>query len=148
MSWTGTNIKSVDGVLDGFPYSIQITWVPPESTDTTDIKNCWDLTQTYTVYRGIPILETINMNNIKFWITLNYFELMGMPKPSAIMKDITIPGAFRGCSNLTSVTIPRSVKYIDYFAFWNTGLTSVTIAQDCVYQDSSFPTGCVINRYS
>ena len=36
--------------------------------------------------------------------------------------------AFRGCSGLTSVTIPNSVTSIGNYAFWNcSGLTSVTI---------------------
>ena len=54
---------------------------------------------------------------------------------------------FIGCSSLVSITIPISVKSIGNHAFRNTGLTSVTIAQDCKYYSQTFPSGCVINRY-
>lgn len=56
-------------------------------------------------------------------------------------------GAFSGCTNLQMVEIPRSVKYIGEFAFYNTGLTNVTIANDCQYFPTSFPPNCVINFY-
>ena len=56
-------------------------------------------------------------------------------------------GAFMNAQYLTSVLIPQSVKYIGEFAFRNTQLTSVTIADDCVFFDTSFPDGCVINYY-
>lgn len=56
-------------------------------------------------------------------------------------------GAFMNAQHLTSVLIPRSVKYIGEFAFTNTQLTSVTIASDCVYFPTSFPEGCVVNFY-
>ena len=62
-------------------------------------------------------------------------------------KDYIEMGAFKGATNLTSVVIPRSVKKIGPEAFADTGLTEVTIANDCVYEDTSFPPGCVINFY-
>lgn len=148
MSWVQTNWRSDDNILDGFPYSTNITTSIVTTISTTDIKFCWDFTQAYPVYIGRTIVDSVNNEDIKFWTTMNSFDLLGLPKPSSNKNNLTIPGAFRGCSNLRTVTIPRSVKYIDYYAFWGTGLTEVTIAQDCVYQSSSFPTGCVINRYS
>lgn len=63
-------------------------------------------------------------------------------------KDYIEMGAFKGATNLTSIVIPRSVKRIGPEAFAGTGLTSVTIAQDCVYDTTSFPPGCIINFYS
>lgn len=56
-------------------------------------------------------------------------------------------GAFCDCVNLRKVIIPPSVKYIGEYAFYNTALTTVTIARDCTYYPTSFPDGCVINFY-
>ena len=56
-------------------------------------------------------------------------------------------GAFANAVNLTQVSIPRSCKKIGRYAFANTQLTSVTIASDCDYYDTSFPAGCVVNFY-
>lgn len=147
MGWVQTNWKSVDSSLNGLPYSTQITYTPVEDIDTTGIAFCWDLSQEYVVFRGTPIVDSINTTNIKFWTHKN-FETLGLPVSAEVKSHVKIPGACRDCSNLTSVSIPQSVKYIDYYAFWGTGLTEVTIAQDCVYQNSSFPAGCTINYYT
>lgn len=56
-------------------------------------------------------------------------------------------GAFCNDSSLSIISIPRSVKKIGRFAFRNTSLTSVMIAQDCEYYPTSFPDGCTINFY-
>ena len=50
-------------------------------------------------------------------------------------------------SRVTSVIVPNTVTKIGDYAFQYTGLTSVTIAEDCTYGSNSFPSGCVINRY-
>lgn len=57
-------------------------------------------------------------------------------------------GAFADCTNLRRVIIPPSVKYIGEYAFANTALTSVTIARDCHYSETSFPPRCIINYYN
>ena len=56
-------------------------------------------------------------------------------------------GAFKDAINLQSVIIPKSVKKIGPYSFANTKLTSVTIARDCEYYPTSFPSGCQINFY-
>ena len=56
-------------------------------------------------------------------------------------------GAFCNDNSLSRVSIPRSVKKIGRFAFRNTALTSVMIADDCEYYDTSFPENCTINYY-
>jgi hypothetical protein len=56
-------------------------------------------------------------------------------------------GAFNNCSNLAVVYIPPSVKKIGKYAFHNTALTGLMIAQDCEYYTTSFPDGCVVNFY-
>ena len=57
-------------------------------------------------------------------------------------------GAFCYASNLETVKIPKSVKYIGETAFRHTALTEVTIAADCEYYPTSFPDGCKINFYN
>lgn len=56
-------------------------------------------------------------------------------------------GAFANATQLSTVRIPPSVKKIGLEAFAHTQLTSVTIARDCEYYETSFPKGCEINFY-
>ena len=55
--------------------------------------------------------------------------------------------AFSSCSALTSIMIPKSVKAIEYYAFYGTNITFVTIAKNCTLGALAFPTNCVINYY-
>lgn len=66
---------------------------------------------------------------------------------SPLMIAPPLLGAFANASNLSQVSIPRSVKFIGKTAFRGTQLTSVTIASDCTYFDTSFPEGCAVNFY-
>lgn len=146
MGWTSTYWKSADDIEDGYPISVNISCIV-DSINESGLKFCWTVLGDYLVKAGTTYIEGINNDHLKFiWNTnLNTY---GLPISAQITHNILTPAACRGLTNLTSVTIPPSVKYIDYLSFLDTGLTSVTIADDCVYQDSSFPTGCVINRYS
>lgn len=56
-------------------------------------------------------------------------------------------GAFANATQLSTIRIPPSVKKIGMESFANTQLTSVTIARDCEYYETSFPKGCEINFY-
>ena len=56
-------------------------------------------------------------------------------------------GAFNECPNLIYVKIPESVKSIGRYAFRDTNLKSVKIANDCTYYPTSFPIGCKIYFY-
>ena len=64
-----------------------------------------------------------------------------------LMREHDDLGAFANAHNLRYVSIPKSCKKIGRYAFRHTHLTSVTIASDCVYYDTSFPDGCVVNFY-
>mgnify|MGYP004677839461 CR=1 FL=1 len=55
--------------------------------------------------------------------------------------------SFKSTSSLTNVTIPKTIKNIGAEAFAVTQLTAVSIAQDCKYVKSAFPSGCTINYY-
>lgn len=62
--------------------------------------------------------------------------------------DTIVPvGVCLGCSSLTSVTFPKSIKRISNYSFWGTMLRTVTIPSDCVYYEHSFPEECVISYY-
>lgn len=57
-------------------------------------------------------------------------------------------GAFEDAASLASVHIPITVKTIGATAFKGTALQRVKIAADCTYDETSFPEGCVIERYT
>ena len=56
-------------------------------------------------------------------------------------------GAFSNTPTLTKIKIPSTVKFIQDYSFWNTGLKKVTIAPDCKYFEHSFPEECQIEFY-
>ena len=56
-------------------------------------------------------------------------------------------GAFMNATKLLRAEIPRSCKKIGRFAFANTALKNVKIAEDCEYFPSSFPKDCEIEFY-
>lgn len=64
-----------------------------------------------------------------------------------LLNNISLLGSFANAKNLQRVSIPQSVKRIGKYAFRNTQLTSVTIAKDCEYYDTSFPDNCKIKFY-
>lgn len=65
-------------------------------------------------------------------------------KDMPVAKEI---GAFNGCYLCEEVVIPESVKTIGPYAFAGSGISEVTIAEDCKYFPTSFPKGCRIKRY-
>lgn len=77
--------------------------------------------------------------------TLNEDDIL----TNALLPEVLIDyqGAFNKCAHLVEVTIPKTVKSIGKWSFRETALTSVTIASDCTYYDTSFPENCVINFY-
>lgn len=81
----------------------------------------------------------VNPTPISMWSVQNGVLTNGAEPPKW--------GAFIN-SNLSRVTIPRSVKEIGEFTFYNTKLKTVTISKDCKYYPTSFPDGCKINFYN
>ena len=152
--------------------SIQHIWLQSASMRGDDM---WKVVNNKLTHDDLP--EPLTGNYIQppyppFWWYANGGKLIhdGLPEPiSTIMSEPYPPfwwyvknnrlthtglpekilvGAFLGCTKLQMVEIPRSVKYIGEFAFYNTGLTNVTIANDCQYFPTSFPPNCVVNFYS
>ena len=67
--------------------------------------------------------------------------------PSLRLKGFSF-GAFSNMPNLVEIVIPKSVKYIADYAFYNTKIKEVTISKECKYYEHSFPEDCKINLYN
>ena len=142
MAWIDTNWQQDDLLNNGYPYPIGVN--SPIGFSYDGVYSVWK--QNDSLNNGYPYTEEV----IKFdydgvysvWKmdspTLSYYPYTHMP---------IMLGAFNYCKNLTEVIIPESVKYIGPYAFWETGLTEVTIAADCEYFEHSFPFSCKINYY-
>lgn len=148
MSWSEGNWTQNDLYYEGLPY-ITISGYANQP-DMTNVKFIWMVPSTVQINNGLPYVavpgyaSVVDMTNVKFIWNQSQTNNFGLPYIT-YMENI---GAFTNCTNLTSVVIPESVKYIDYYSFYNTSLTHVTIASDCVYYSTSFPPGCVIDFYS
>ena len=95
----------------------------PQFSSDTDTTENWEFRIDPSVNNGIPFLP--------FW---KY-------------ETVEMSGAFYNATSLSQITIPKSVKYIGTYAFQGTNLTSVTIANDCTYSATSFPSGCTVKFY-
>lgn len=83
------------------------------------------------------IPQSITVNGEEYGVTCigdenrEAYAFSGCTKLSSVTIPNTIrkigPSAFGGCSSLTSVTIPRSVKIIGAYAFYKSGLTELFI---------------------
>lgn len=69
---------------------------------------------------------------------LPFTELMPVPFPNGAYKDVV---------ELTEIYISESIKKIGSYSFSGTSLTTVKIAPDCAYSDTSFPPDCVVEFY-
>lgn len=67
--------------------------------------------------------------------------------PSYRKSDIMF-GTFADTSKLQEVIIPKSVKFIADYAFYNSSIKTVTISKDCIYGEHSFPEECKIKFYN
>jgi hypothetical protein len=68
-------------------------------------------------------------------------ELKSITIPNSVTS--ILPGAFEGCSELKSVTIPNSVTSIGQSAFHTSGLTSLTIPNNLSRIEDGFCNGCL-----
>lgn len=95
----------------------------------------------YLQSQGFSISDDDNVDTYAWTVGAN-----GNPTNKYLPDPITL-GAFANATNLAYVRIPPTVKKIGRYSFRNTKLTSVTIASDCEYYDTSFPDGCQIKFY-
>ena len=104
---------------------------------------------------GIYYLDQYNNTVIVTYAGSSYSAIKGEYTGSVVIpKSVTYKGiiysvisigdeAFRGCTGLTSVTIPNSVTSIDARAFYGcSGLTSVTIPNSVTSIDAGAFSGC------
>lgn len=117
MAWTDTYWEQSDSINNGYPTPLNI--YSPAAVDLDAIYTTWRIEEDKN--EGYPVA-----------------------KAAPAFQEL---GACCHCTQLTTVTIPESVKKIGRYAFRNTLLTSVTIASDCTYYPTSFPDDCTINFY-
>ena len=135
-----------ENINDGYPY------IKDSNECLSVLKSPFPKTvfrQNENINDGYPYIEDSN----------EYLAVLKYPFPQTIfiqskneypkfyhLKPIDT-GAFCYASNLETVKIPKSVKYIGETAFRHTALTEVTIAADCKYYPTSFPEDCKVNFY-
>ena len=67
--------------------------------------------------------------------------------PSFRLGNFETFGAFKNTPMLQEVSIPKSVKRIADWTFYNSAIKEVTISRDCIYGEHTFPEGCIIKFY-
>lgn len=124
-------------------------------TFPSDMKNV-----PYFIFDGCVCLSEVYLSNCtsigesSFQGCINLTNINLTPNMSHIGRN-----AFMNCSYLKSITIPSSVKEIKDGAFFNTDIRSVTLPQNCTYNnfksedklwcivyEPSFPYGCKIEK--
>lgn len=143
-SWTEGVWSQDDTVREGYPYitNTHNTYV----MDFVNVDPYWDFTQEFPTPKPQYILPPLNFDDVYVVFAQNTNN-MGFPYPVGL-KTFYNDGAFKGCTNLTQIKIPPTVKSIGYYTFTDTSLTSVTIAPDCMFYENTFPQGCAVNFYA
>lgn len=118
---------------------------PSSSKNSKAVMSCYpDVFESYPSF-GVPINErTIEKPYPTSMISIDpkYKDSYPCYKRSERMY-----GAFADTPLLTEVFIPKSVKRIADYAFYNSAIKEVTISRDCIYGEHTFPKGCKIKFY-
>lgn len=54
--------------------------------------------------------------------------------------------AFKGCTNISDLTLPNSIKFIGKCAFADCNFTHIEIPKSTSFAVDAFPAGCVVKR--
>lgn len=147
-SWTNGYWSQDDSIFYGLPLTNTSGMAPHEPDFSSGYYFYWY----YPEESGhLPIPKSVTwINDVDIsWLKLvfsNNDKAYGLPIPTFSPTPIN-NGSFKGCSNLSTIKIPATVKFIDYYSFNDTGLQSVQIAPDCRYYNNTFPHGCTVTHY-
>ena len=136
-------MKNYNNILDSYP-SFGKTFTNQGKNKKSFMSNYDNVFDKYPSY-GISIDEDVIKEPYpKMIISANSKYKQGYP--SYRMSE-RMYGAFADTPLLTEVSIPKSVKRIADWTFYNSAIKEVTISKDCIYGEHTFPEGCIIKFY-
>lgn len=160
--------KNVPSMVQTAPFpKILPTVVPGYNQDYPVIKDT-DITTVLVQRKPYPyIIPCVEANWNEDYPVVNYVNVLdvlvqarphpkilpSMDEPDVIEgypgkgEKLTYWGAGSNIPTLEELEIPRTVKFICDYAFYNTGITRVRLAKDCEYFRHSFPPGTKIAFY-
>lgn len=147
-SWTNGYWSQNDDQCYGLPYTNTSGMIAHEPDFHTGYTFYWYYPQA-SGYMPLPKSDTwVNEPDIS-WVKMifgNNAQCYGLPVclyPPVPLNN----GSFKNCTNLTTIKIPPSVTFIDYYTFTGSSLTSVQLAPDCRFYENTFPPGCTVSYY-
>lgn len=147
-SWTNGYWSQDDSIFYGLPLTNTSGMAPHEPDFSSGYYFYWYYPQAsdyLPLPKSVMWIDDVDISWLKLMFS-NNDKAYGLPIPSTSPTPID-NGSFKGCTGLTSIKIPATVKFIDYYSFNNTGLQSVQIAPDCRYYNNTFPQGCAVTHY-
>lgn len=147
-SWTNGYWSQDDSIFYGLPLTNTSGMTPHEPDFSSGYYFYWyypEESDYLPLPKSVTWIDDVDISWLKLMFS-NNDKAYGLPIPSTSPTPIN-NGSFKGCTGLTSIKIPATVKFIDYYSFNNTGLQSVQIAPDCMYYNNTFPQGCTVTHY-